>query len=149
MEHSTDHHSSGPGHETSEVSVPFMFGALFALLIGAFLVAMLVIGIFQFFHNTYKPDQAAKESPQVIPPEPRVEERPYEQLLSIRKREEHILNSYAVIDQKQGIVRVPIDRAIDMVAQKGLASHDYLSDILAGKKPPAAPQKSQGSRNAQ
>ena len=49
-------------------------------------------------------------------------------------------------------MRVPIDRAIDMLAQKGLPSHDYLGDILAGKKPPAPPsaepKKTQGSINA-
>ena len=36
------------------------------------------------------------------------------------------------MDKQAGIVRVPIDRAIDMLAAKGLPSHNYLDDILAG-----------------
>ncbi len=155
MEHASGHDiSNGSGHEHREVSVPFIVVSLFALLIGAFLACLLAVGIFQFFHSTYRPDRAAKESQQVIPPEPRVEEKPYRQLQTERAREEHILNSYAVIDQKQGIVRVPISRAIDMLSAKGLPSHDYLSDILAGRKAPAPaksaePRRGQGSNNGQ
>ena len=48
--------------------------------------------------------------------------------------------------QQGGAVRVPIDKAIDLLAAKGLPSHNYLDDILAGKKPPALPK--QGSTNA-
>ena len=40
-------------------------------------------------------------------------------------------------------MRVPIDRAIDMLAQKGLPSHNYLDDILAGRKPPVPPSRPQ------
>ena len=43
------------------------------------------------------------------------------------------------MDQQAGVVRVPIDKAIDLLAAKGLPSHNYLDDILAGRKPPAAP----------
>jgi hypothetical protein len=147
MEHDTHHPTNGVGHETTEVSVRVIVFSLIALLIGAFLVSILVIGIFQYFHSTYRPDQAAKETPQVIPPEPRVEERPWEQLVTVKAREDHILSSYAWVDQKQGTVRVPIDRAIDMLTQKGLPSHDYLQDIEPGRKPPM-PAKQQGSSNA-
>jgi len=151
MDHASEHHNNGgAGHETKEVSVPFIFASLTALIIGTFLVSLLVIGIFQFFKTTYKPDVAAKENVQVIPPEPRVEEHPAEQLQSIKAREDHVLSSYAVIDKSQGIVRVPIDRAIDMLAQKGLPTHNYLDDIMAGRKPAAAaPASKQGSKDAQ
>jgi len=153
MDHANGHQTNGNGvgHETKEVSVPFVFASLTALIIGAFLSALLAVGIFQFFKSTYRPDQAAKESTTVIPPQPRIEEHPAEQLQGIRAREDHVLSSYAVIDQKQGVVRVPIDRAIDMLVQKGLPSHNYLEDIEAGRKPPAPapPPKSQGSSNAQ
>ena len=154
MEHHNEHNGNGSGHETKEVSVPFVLASLSALIIGAFLCSLLVVGIFQFFKNTYHPDEAAKASQQVIPPAPRLDAHPAEELRTIHSREDHILSSYAVIDQKQGIVRVPVDRAIDMLAQKGVPSHNYLDDILAGRKSPepaaqpASQQRSQGSTNA-
>jgi hypothetical protein len=71
----------------------------------------------------------------------------------MRVREDHVLNSYAWVDKQAGIVRVPIDRAIDMLAAKGLPSHNYLDDILAGRKPPTlgkpAAGEKQGSNNEQ
>jgi len=74
----------------------------------------------------------------VVPPEPRIEVAPYEQLQQLRVREDHILNSYAYVDKQGGVVRVPITQAIDMLAAKGLPSHNYLDDILAGRKPATA-----------
>jgi len=153
MDHSVEHIPNGsPGHEEREVDVRTIVVSLAALLVGAMLVALLTIGIFRYFHAANKVDQTAKENPQQIPPEPRVEERPYEQLISVRAREERILNSYAWVDKKEGTVRVPISNAIDMLAQKGLPSHDYMGDILAGRKPPMPPKapepKVQGIKNA-
>jgi hypothetical protein len=150
MDHSVEHIPNGSsGHEQSEVDVRTIVVSLAALLMGAMMVALLTIGIFRYFHAENKVDQTAKENPQQIPPEPRVEERPYEQLISVRAREERILNSYAWVDKKEGTVRVPISNAIDMLAQKGLQSHDYLGDVLAGRKPPMPPKAPpQGTKNA-
>jgi hypothetical protein len=55
---------------------------------------------------------------------------PYKQLLDVHAREDHVLKSYAWVDKSQGIVRIPIDQAIDELAKKGLPTHDYLPDIL-------------------
>ncbi|HEY6393381.1 MAG TPA: hypothetical protein VIX89_19015 [Bryobacteraceae bacterium] len=150
MDHSVEHIPNGSsGHEEREVDVRTIVVSLAALLVGAMLTAFLTIGIFRYFHTANKVDQTAKENPQQIPPEPRVEERPYEQLITVRAREERILNSYAWVDKKEGAVRVPIANAIDMLAQKGLPSHDYLGDMLAGRKPPMPPKAPpQGSKNA-
>ena len=125
-------HSSpnGAGHEKSEVSVPFIVVSLSVLLVGTFLVALLVVGIFQFFSHTYQTQESAKQNQQQIPPEPRVEVEPYKQLLDVHAREEHVLSSYAWVDRGQGIVRIPINQAIDELAKKGLPTHDYLQDIL-------------------
>jgi len=144
MEHSLPHSPNGAGHERSEISVRFIVVSLAVLLVGTFLAALLVVGIFQFFSHTYQPQEAARQAQAQaqLPPEPRVEVEPWQQLQTVRSREDHILKSYAWVDQKQGVVRIPIDQAIDELATKGLPSHDYLSDILAGRKPP------QGTKNA-
>lgn len=140
MEQPFAHSPNGTGHEQREVSVRFILISLFALLFGTFLACLLVVGIFQYFHTTYLPEQATKVQPQ-LPPEPRVEEKPYLQLQNVRTIEDHILTTYAWVDQKEGTVRIPVDRALDMVAQKGLPYHNYLDDITGA-------QKTQGSSNA-
>jgi hypothetical protein len=131
MEHPVATSPNGAGHEHREVDVRFIVVSLIVLLIGAFLVCLLTIGIFRYFHNEYLPAQATYTQPQ-LPPEPRVEEKPYLQLQNLRVLEDHVLSSYAWVDQNAGTVRIPIDKAIDMVAEKGLPSHDYLADITKG-----------------
>ena len=130
MDHSGHSTPNGAGHETSEVSVRFIVISLSVLLVGTFLVALLVIGIFRFFSYTYQTQESAKQSQQQIPPQPRIEVEPFQQLIDVHAREEHVLSSYAWVDKQQGIVRIPIDQAIDAIAKKGLPTHDYLPDIL-------------------
>jgi len=144
MDHTLQHSPNGAGHEQSEVSVRTIVVSLAFLLLGAFLAAIIAVGIFRYFHNTYRPDEAAKQALPQVPPEPRLEVAPAEQIQTLRAHEDHVLTTYSWVDQKSGSVRVPIDRAIDMLAQKGLPSHDYLADILAGRKPPAGKAQTSG-----
>lgn len=137
MEH-TAHPTSpnGAGHEQSEVDVRLIIASLAFLAVTTFLVFLLVVGIFRYFYGVDRVGEAQRQP--VIPPEPRIEVAPYEQLQQLRAKEDHILNSYAWVNKQTGVVRVPIDRAIDLLAAKGLPSHNYLDDILAGRKPPAS-----------
>jgi hypothetical protein len=136
MEHTIPHSRNGAGHEETEVSVRLIVVSLGFLAVATAIVFVLVVGIFRYFYATYSTAEATKLSQPVIPPEPRIEVAPYEQLQQLRVKEDHILTTYALIDKSSGTVRIPIDRAIDLLAAKGLPSHNYLDDILAGRKPP-------------
>jgi hypothetical protein len=54
------------------------------------------------------------------PPEPRLEPYPLAPRLKLRAEEEEILTSYGWVDKDRGLVRVPIDRAMDLLVQRGL-----------------------------
>jgi len=41
-------------------------------------------------------------------------------LIALRTREEEGLNSYGWIDQTAGVVRIPIERAMDLIVARGL-----------------------------
>ena len=53
-------------------------------------------------------------------PSPQLEVDERGQLDSIRLNEEQTLSTYDWVDQKAGTVRIPIDRAMDLIAQHGL-----------------------------
>jgi hypothetical protein len=55
-----------------------------------------------------------------LPPMPRLQSAPISDLKDMRAAEEQILNGYGWVDQANGVVRIPIDRAIDLLAQRGL-----------------------------
>lgn len=135
MEHTAHHSTNGAGHERSEVNVRFIVISLIFLAVATFFVFVLVVGIFRYFYDTYSTAEAAKLSQPVIPPAPRVEVAPSLQLQDLHAKEDHILTTYAWVNKQTGTVRIPIDRAIDLLAAKGLPSHNYLDDILAGRKP--------------
>ncbi len=55
-----------------------------------------------------------------LPPEPRLQTQPREDLREMRAREDEILTSYGWIDKNAGVVRIPIDRAMKMTVERGL-----------------------------
>lgn len=56
----------------------------------------------------------------VIPPEPRLQAKPVLDHEQLMREQELILNSYRWIDRENGIVAIPINHAMQMIAEKGL-----------------------------
>jgi hypothetical protein len=52
------------------------------------------------------------------PPEPRLQTDPGRDLGDMRRAEDSLLGSYTWIDRQTGTVRIPIDRAMDLVAAR-------------------------------
>ena len=61
--------------------------------------------------------------PQTAFPSPRLEEDERGQLNGIRLNWDNTLYSYGWADQPAGTVRIPIDRAMDLLVQRGLPVH--------------------------
>jgi hypothetical protein len=53
-------------------------------------------------------------------PSPQLEIDERTQLDKVRLKEEETLATYGWVDQKAGVVRIPIERAMDLIAQRGL-----------------------------
>lgn len=62
----------------------------------------------------------APRYPQSAFPDPKLEEDERGQLNSIRVNEEEELYSYGWVDEKAGTVHIPIERAMDLIVQRGL-----------------------------
>ncbi len=52
---------------------------------------------------------------QPTPPEPRLQVAPEEEYQNLKSTQESILNSYGWVDQSNGMARIPIDRAMELV----------------------------------
>jgi hypothetical protein len=94
--------------------------------IGSGIVAVVILSHFAvglvLHHYMTKPGNpgASLEREASLPPEPRLQINPAEDLKAMRRDEEAILNSSGRVDRVQGIVRIPIERAIDLTVQRGL-----------------------------
>ncbi len=53
-------------------------------------------------------------------PEPRLEPIIGQTLAEVRKHENEVLGSYGWVDRSGGVVRIPIERALELVAREGL-----------------------------
>jgi hypothetical protein len=115
----------GADHERSDIDVwavgKFAIGLAFLCV----LAMGLLFGLFKYFQATTggpMPNQGLNVDARRLPPEPRLQTTPVTDLKEMRAAEDKILNGYSWVDQAHGVVRVPIDRAIDMLAQRGLPS---------------------------
>jgi hypothetical protein len=55
-----------------------------------------------------------------LPPEPRLQETPALDLARFRAREDETLSTYGWVDRPSGVVHIPIERAMEIVAREGL-----------------------------
>ncbi len=56
------------------------------------------------------------------PPEPRLEPNPRAPRVKMRAEEEAVLARYGWVDKRAGVVRIPIDRAMELLVERGLPS---------------------------
>jgi hypothetical protein len=136
-------HDVGIGHELSELRIGPVVWFLLALGIGTVITLLLMVGLFDAFQNRAT-EAEGKTSPlagerQKLPPEPRLqlaptnidqaegrqspnlkEDHPLQEMKRIRRDEEVKLNSYGWVDEKAGIVRIPIEEAKKQLLKNGL-----------------------------
>jgi hypothetical protein len=110
-------------HETKDLNVRGV--VIFAAVL---LVAGLLIhgGIAVLFGVYRRETDRADQPPHplagtaVTPPGPRLEVVPRASLEALRREEDALLHAYGWVDRAQGRVRIPIDRAMDLIEQRGL-----------------------------
>lgn len=142
MSKAAEHSTNGSGHEYREANLKVIIWGLIGLVASMVVIMALTWGMFNVLKTTEQTEASGQAlsplaTPGQLPPEPRLSARPYEELQNLRAREEQILNHYGWQDQKNGIVHIPIDKAMDMVAQQG---------PYGGKLEPAKPVAKAGKQ---
>src|SRR5262245_53933348 len=111
------------GHELSDLRPGYI--ALFGVVLTTVIVAAAVITSLLIYFKAV--EQSRQETP--IPrlarereptPEPRLQIDAHNELRQMRAAEEAALNSYGWVDRDSGKVRIPIERAMEILAKKGL-----------------------------
>ena len=120
-------------HERKDVDVPALFIIAFVLLLSCIEVFIVVTVMMRYF-KAHEPSLTAGRANMPAMrtqqfPQPRLEVKPGASLAQLRMAEDADLNSYAWIDQKTETVRIPIDRAMQLLLQRGLP------DVGAGQTP--------------
>jgi hypothetical protein len=116
--------SQEAGYEKRDVNVAALlkFGFWMAILLIVTFLGMR--WTFNYFSRTQtlgaptSPFARARE----LPPNPRIQVTPHLDLQMYCQGQEEEVNTYAWVDQRLGVVRIPVDRAMDLVLQRGLPS---------------------------
>jgi hypothetical protein len=138
----TDH--DRPQHEPaefdSEIHVKGIFGAIagLALLVALSFAAMIT------FSKVLKSQSIARD-PAPLPvaeanqprPRPRaaLQADPTADMVKFAKEEEAALTSYAWVDRVGGVVQIPVQRALEIVAERGLPVPPPLPDVPGQAQP--------------
>ena len=114
-------------HEESDVNIRGVMGFAAALIVVAIVIHLAVWLLFRFFDARETRRQVidyplAVQQENRVPPEPRLQTNPREDLQELRAAEQEVLTTYGWVDKNAGIVRIPIEEAIKLTLQKGLPS---------------------------
>ncbi len=136
-------------YEPRDMNHRTVFLFLFVLGCAGLLIHIGIWGLFVTWgqeeyagHQTTNPIMTSNEElkevggdPAITFPRPRLQPNPVADLNKFRIREEEQLNSYGWVDPSVGRIRIPIERAIDILG----TSWDEHSAKLSGQSPAAKP----------
>ena len=117
-----------PDREKTGVNVraTLILGASLLLVVVA--ASVLMVWLFGYFSreaaHTARAFPLAADSQRQLPPEPRLQTTPRQDLRALRAREDAVLLTYGWVDKGSGIARIPIDEAMKITAQRGLPARE-------------------------
>ena len=125
------------GFEQEDLSSRSALYFLAGLVLVCVVVYLIVFGMYRFL-DSYATAHQPPMSPMVTPeadtravtpenaetfPQPRLEENERTQFRSFIEDQDRKLATYDWVDKDRGTVRIPIDRAMELIAQRGLPVH--------------------------
>ncbi len=112
----------GAGYEQRDANIPDLlkFGFWMAVVIAVTMVSMKWTFNYLERTQTVRAPATPFTRPRELPPSPRLQAGPRQELKDYCEAQVKELNSYGWIDQRLHVVRIPIDRAMDLVLQNGL-----------------------------
>ncbi|HEY3245876.1 MAG TPA: hypothetical protein VGM03_21250 [Phycisphaerae bacterium] len=132
--------------EPRDVSVSGVAIFLGSLLVLAIVIHLLLWGMLQAMiaeRTRSNPSAAPLAEPGRLPPPPRLQIDPPQELKALRLQEDALLNSFGWVDRSAGIVRIPIERAMELT----IAEHRLPVRAAQPQSQPAENEKqSEGPR---
>jgi hypothetical protein len=110
--------------ERTDLSTRVTVSIIVGVLVGVWIITGIVYFYFAYLaHNravTSPPPLPIEVHGNPMPPEPRLQGSPRQDLKAMRTREDWTLSHYSWVDKQKGVVAIPIDRAIQIIAERGI-----------------------------
>lgn len=125
MRHTEHESGTEAGHETSDVSIGAIVKFGIGLAVAALLVHVAMWGLFRVLET--RVEKRDRAIPPLVaaalrrtPPEPRLERDALSPRRRMQEEEDTALTTYGWVDRDGGIVRIPIERAMEILVERGL-----------------------------
>jgi hypothetical protein len=123
----------GHRHERKDADVPSLILIIAMLMVSGMIIFLTVTGLMHYFRSNEAKVTSGQTNIPVTAienfPEPRLEVQSSADLKKLRAAEEGDLQSYGWLEKNSGTVRIPIDRAMQLLVERGLP------EVGAGKTP--------------
>jgi hypothetical protein len=109
------------GYERSEINLTAVKTALIAFLVVAFVLYAGVWWLYQYWRAQDAGRDVRRslvDAKPPIPPEPRLQVDPQADYQEYFRKQQGILKTYGWISREEGKVRIPIDRAMELMVEK-------------------------------
>ncbi|MEO0249743.1 MAG: hypothetical protein ABIN58_09475 [candidate division WOR-3 bacterium] len=120
----------GPAYEVQDLAFQATLKFLFGLLGAVFFSLLLMWGFYAWLLP--RPAQAELVKPPLetvrrLPPEPTLQGTPAQDIETYLAQQKARLEQYGWVDQNAGTVHIPIERAIEITAERGLPARSAVS----------------------
>src|SRR3954454_17079706 len=118
MNHSEVHSAEDRGHEPVEPNmspIVFSLAALFGTVLLSLVIVALALSFFLHTHGNEPRTLAQPEKPPAVGPA--LDASQADDQKQLRLHQEKLLSEYQWIDQKTGVARIPISRAMEIMSQ--------------------------------
>ncbi len=94
-------------------------------------VLVVVFGFIGLLYSFLNASQVARSAPpplleeaQGLPPGPLLQRDPEQDMQEMSTEQDAILNNYGWVDKEAGVIRIPIERAIELTLERGLPTRE-------------------------
>jgi hypothetical protein len=116
-------------HEESDVNVRAILGFGIALVVAAVIIHVCLWWLQGLYQRQTERAQMqvyplAAGRQEQLPPMPRLQEHPQQDMRELREKQQALLNGYSWVNRDAGVARIPIEEAMRIVVERGLPARE-------------------------
>ncbi|HMI82719.1 MAG TPA: hypothetical protein VK550_01435 [Polyangiaceae bacterium] len=126
-----DEHGHDPQAPQQGFDEELDYKSIIRFVIGLIVVTLIVLAVAWAMSTAFKKADEAQDPPpsplaearaDPIPPGPRLQSAPPRDMDELRAQDRDALTTYGWVDQAGGVARIPVERAMSILAERGLGA---------------------------
>src|SRR5215831_16636742 len=113
-------HNNRRAHERTDWNLKWVLWSAITLVLSVAIMLSVSWWVFRKFQSVAASRQMGTAvGPPIQPPEPRLQVSQDAEWIATLQKEQAILHSYGWVDRSKGLIRIPIERQMQIIAERG------------------------------